>query len=77
MDNMLAFDLETTGLDVHSCRILGIALCLKPGEAHYVPLPEDCNEAMNILNRLRPYLEDPDIPKLGHNLKFDINVLRQ
>ncbi len=77
MKNILAFDLETTGLNVHSCRILGIAFCSEPGEAHYVALPEDCNGAMEILNRLRPYLEDPGIPKLGHNLKFDINVLRQ
>lgn len=77
MKDILAFDLETTGLDVHSCRILGVALCLQPGEAHYVPLPEDRDEAMKILNRLRSYFEDPDIPKLGHNLKFDINVLRQ
>lgn len=77
MNKILAFDLETTGLDVHSCTILGIAICTKPGKAYYVPLPADRPEAMKILNKFRPYLEDPDIPKLGHNLKFDINVLRQ
>lgn len=77
MNKILAFDLETTGLDVHSCTILGIAICTKPGKAYYVPVPANRPEAMKILNRFRPYLEDPNIPKLGHNLKFDINVLRQ
>lgn len=77
MKNILAFDLETNGLDVHSCTILGIAICTEPEKAYYVHLPADRPKAMKILNRLRPYLEDPEIPKLGHNLKFDINVLRQ
>lgn len=77
MKNILAFDLETNGLDVHSCTILGIAICTEPGKAFYVPLPAEHIEAVKILDRLRPYLEDLDIPKLGHNLKFDINVLRQ
>ncbi|WP_083643588.1 ribonuclease H-like domain-containing protein [Christiangramia flava] len=72
----ICFDLETTGLDVHTCRILGIALCIEPYKAFYVSLPEDKKRSNEILKRLQPIFEDQTITKIGHNLKFDINVLR-
>ncbi len=72
----ICFDLETTGLDVHTCRILGIALCIEPFKAFYVSLPEDKKRSNEILKRLQPIFEDEKITKIGHNLKFDINVLR-
>mgnify|MGYP001266538617 CR=1 FL=1 len=70
------FDLETTGLDVHTCRILGIALCIEPFKAFYVSLPKDKKRSTEILQRLQPIFNDQSITKIGHNLKFDINVLR-
>ncbi|WP_081661786.1 DNA polymerase [Gillisia sp. JM1] len=72
----LCFDLETTGLDVHTCRILGIAFCCMPLKAFYVSFSEDEQKTKKYLERLRPIFEDDSITKIGHNLKFDMNVLR-
>ena len=67
------FDVETTGLDVKTCRLLGIAFALKAGEAWYVPLSDrDYDEWLELL---RPVFENDAITKIGHNLKFDIGVL--
>ncbi|MEC9466605.1 MAG: 5'-3' exonuclease H3TH domain-containing protein, partial [Myxococcota bacterium] len=77
----VSFDLETTSIKSTEADIVGIALCV-PGEvAAYVPvahrylgvpkqLPKD-----EVLAALKPILEDPDIGKLGQNLKYDMNVL--
>lgn len=73
----LAFDLETTALDVHSCGILGIALSVAVGKAYYLAFTD--NEAYNqkIIDTLKPLFEDSSIEKIGHNLKFDIKVLKR
>ena len=78
---LFAFDTETTGLDYVSASIVGFSLSVEPGKAAYVPLAHDGPGAPEQLDRdealalLRPLLESPERPKLGHNLKFDINVL--
>ena len=72
----ICFDIETTGLDVHTCRILGIAFCIEPLKAFYVRIPENKKRYDEIIKRLQPIFEDRTITKIGHNLKFDINVLR-
>ena len=70
------FDLETTGLDVRNTDIVGFAFAIAPHEAYYIPMPADSKEAEQLLNALRPAFENPDIEKIGHNLKFDIAVLQ-
>jgi len=70
------FDTETTGIDAHQAEIVGISFCMQPGEAWYVPLPDNYHEACTILAHFKPVLEDPDIEKTGQNLKYDISVLR-
>ncbi|MEE4177744.1 MAG: DNA polymerase I [Bacteroides sp.] len=70
------FDTETTGLDVIEAQLTGIAFCLKPGQAWYLPFPEDQKESLSLAKTLRPVFEDPAIEKTGQNLKFDIAVLR-
>lgn len=70
------FDTETTGIDAHMAEIVGISFCIEPGEAWYVPLPENYHEACTILAHFKPILEDPGIEKTGQNLKYDISVLR-
>lgn len=72
----ICFDLETTGLDVHTCRILGIAITIEPLKAYYVSIPEDKKRSAAIFKRFQIIFEDDTIAKIGHNLKFDINVLR-
>ncbi|MCL4536849.1 MAG: DNA polymerase I [Nitrospirae bacterium] len=74
----LSFDIEATGRNPISGSIVGIALCREKGRAYYVPIrhKHDTNipEAFDILKGV---LEDESIPKIGHNLKYDILILRQ
>ncbi|MFA5627113.1 MAG: DNA polymerase I [Thiohalomonadaceae bacterium] len=78
---LIAFDTETTSLDYKLAEIVGISFAIQPGEAAYVPLAHDYTGApdqldrTNVLAQLKPLLEDPARPKLGQNLKYDMNVL--
>jgi DNA polymerase-1 len=78
---LFAFDTETTSLNYTNAEIVGISFAIEAGKAAYVPLahdypgvPEQLNRE-NILNSLKPLLENPDKHKLGQNLKYDANVL--
>ena len=70
------FDTETTGLDPKTCEIVGLAFSFKAHTGYYVALPEDREETRAILDAFAPALGDPEIEKIGHNLKFDLAVLR-
>ncbi len=78
---LFAFDTETTALDYMQARVVGVSFAVQPGEAAYVPLAHDYAGASEQLDReavlalLKPLLEDSDKGKLGHNLKYDRNVL--
>lgn len=68
------FDTETTGLDPREARLLGLAFSWERGRASYVHCPE--GEAAAILDEFRPLLENPAITKIGHNLKYDVTLLK-
>jgi DNA polymerase I len=70
------FDTETTGLDSNNTELVGMSFSCKKGEAWYVPVPENYQEAVNTLQLFKPLLEDMKIGKTGQNLKFDISVLK-
>jgi len=78
---LFTFDTETTSLDYMQAEIVGVSFAVAPGEAAYVPLAHDYPDAPEqlprdqVLEKLRPLLEDPAKPKLGHNLKYDMSVL--
>lgn len=75
------FDLETTSLNYMEAEIVGIGLGLTPGEAAYVAVAHDYIGAPDqldrrkVLARLKPLFENKAIAKLGHNLKYDMEVL--
>ncbi len=76
---ILCLDLETTGLNPMSARVVGVSLAIHPRAAWYLPLRH--REGPNLpdagtLELLRPLLEDPAVPKAGHNIKYDTLVLR-
>ena len=73
---MFCFDTETTGLDKSDKDLVGIAFTTKPGEAFYIPFPEDQKAALKLAESFREVFADPDIEKTGQNLKFDIGVLK-
>jgi len=78
---MFAFDTETTSLDYMAARIVGVSFAITAHEAAYVPLAHDYPGAPEQLNReavlekLRPLLENNELYKIGHNIKYDRNVL--
>jgi DNA polymerase-1 len=69
-------DTETTSLDPKEARLVGLAFSFKPHTGYYVPVPQDGDLARPIIEEFRPVLEDPQIEKVGHNLKFDLGVLK-
>jgi len=78
---LFAFDTESTSLDYMRAELVGVSLCVEPGSACYVPLhhdypgaPEQLDRAQ-VLEALRPILEDAGRAKLGHHLKYDAHVL--
>ncbi len=71
------FDAETTGLDARDTRLLGIAFSYQPQTGYYAALPNEQVKRERFLEMLRPVLENPEIEKIGHNLKFDYGVLLQ
>src|SRR5580658_5347860 len=78
---LFAFDTETTSLDYMVAEIVGVSFCIEAGNAAYVPVAHDYAGAPEQLSRervlaaLKPLLEDPNLPKLGHHLKYDAHVL--
>jgi DNA polymerase-1 len=79
---LIALDTETTSLDYMSAEIVGVSFCVESGVAAYLPLAHDYAgappqiERARALEALRPILEDPERPKLGHHLKYDAHVLQ-
>lgn len=74
-EKSFCFDLETTGLDPRSSKVLGLAFSFKKGAGAYVCLPYETDEARAALEEFRPLFENAAIEKVGHNLKFDVSVL--
>jgi DNA polymerase-1 len=70
------FDTETTGLDVKDARLLGIAFSFAANQGYYVAMPREEKEAEAVVEEFRSLLEDESIEKTGHNLKYDISVLK-
>ncbi|MAA71899.1 MAG: DNA polymerase I, partial [Bermanella sp.] len=78
---LISFDLETTSLDYINAKIVGISFALNPKNAYYIPIMHEDQTKYKqlpeklVLEKLKPILENSQIKKLGHNLKYDRNVL--
>ena len=75
---IISFDTETDGLE-REATLCGLSFSWKPKHGVYVPVrspqPEDHLDADTVLTALKPILENPALPKCGHNLKFDAGIL--
>ncbi|KPJ62168.1 MAG: hypothetical protein AMS15_04860 [Planctomycetes bacterium DG_23] len=75
-----SFDIETTSPSPLQAELVGISLCWKEGEAHYLPVMAPAGEKHlkleEVLSGLSPILGDEKIPKYGQNIKYDLLVLR-
>jgi len=70
------FDTETTSLDPKEARLVGMAFSFAPHTGYYVAVPQDSEAATRVLEEFRPVLESDRAEKVGHNLKFDLSVLK-
>ncbi|MRI63199.1 DNA polymerase I [Ornithobacterium rhinotracheale] len=71
----ICLDCETTGLKALEANLVGMAFSYEAGKGYYVSFNQDEKETQEKIELLRPVLENPEILKIGQNLKYDIKVL--
>jgi len=79
--DLFAFDTETTSLNVMQAKLVGMSFCIEPGIAAYLPLAHTVGQIEQLdfdqtLAKIKPLLEDESAKKVGQNLKYDANVLK-
>ena len=72
----LSLDTETTSTSAIDAELVGLSFAVKEFEAFYVPVPANHEEALRIVNIFKDIYENPKILKIGQNLKYDLEVLR-
>ena len=83
---VFAFDTETDHMDANRAGLVGLSFCFKNGRAYYLPVKflnkekelfGDGDDLDKILKNLKPILENPSVLKIGHNIKYDMLVLKK
>ncbi len=74
--DFLVLDTETTSTQAIDAELVGLSFSVEEHQAFYVPIPANYKEALQIVNIFKPLYEDPSILKIGQNLKYDLEVLR-
>ena len=72
----VCFDTETTSINALEAELVGIAFSWSKGKGYYLALPENRAEVLEILEPFKSFFEHSEIEKIGHNLKYDLKVLR-
>jgi DNA polymerase-1 len=79
-------DVETNSLNIRQADLVGISFCIEEGRAYYVPLNHSNKEDKQIksqlsvdvvIKKIKPFLEDKSIKKIGHNIKYDFRILKK
>jgi DNA polymerase-1 len=76
IQKQVCFDTETTSINALKAELVGIAFCWEESKGFYLVLPENREEVLAILEPFKSFFEHPEIEKIGHNLKYDLKVLR-
>ncbi len=71
----VAFDTETTSLEVLDAEVVGMSFSYAAGKAYYVHVPQERNKAMEWIHAFKPFWESEETEKIGQNIKYDISVL--
>lgn len=74
--NEFCVDTETTGLETREAKLVGMSFSLQAKEAFYVPMTGEPKIDQGIVEEFRTALENPKIRKIGQNLKYDVQILR-
>ena len=72
---IVAFDTETEGLNSLETEIVGISFSWASNKGFYLPIKKDKSVQLEYFNILKPFFNNKEITKVGHNIKFDIKVL--
>ncbi|WP_367210596.1 DNA polymerase I [Sphingobacterium sp. R2] len=73
--NSFCFDTETTGLDANLADIVGLSFSFENARAYYIPTPADREGAQAVVDIFKAVFENPNIEKVGQNIKYDILLL--
>ncbi|KTD69358.1 DNA polymerase I [Legionella steelei] len=77
---VFCIDTETTSIDIMLAELVGISLAIEEGKAVYIPFTHTDGTVQlireEVLTALKPILENPQIKKIGQNLKYDYSVLK-
>ena len=71
----VCFDTETTSLDSLQAELVGIAFSWDNHKGYYLSIPKDQHQSQIVIQEFRPFFENKEIEKIGHNLKYDLKVL--
>ena len=77
LQESICFDSETTALDPVEADLVGLSFAYRTGEAFYIPVPADRDEAQAVVDQFKPVFENPSIGKIGQNLKYDLLMLKK
>lgn len=75
-NEFVSLDTETTSTNPIDAELVGLSFAVKENEAWYVAIPANRDEALKIVNIFKPLYENEKIEKIGQNIKYDLEVLR-
>ncbi|MCW5841932.1 MAG: DNA polymerase I [Caldilinea sp.] len=76
----LSYDVETTGTDAMQAALVGLGIAWAAGETAYIPVTHTTGAQLDwsqVVAKLQPFFADPALPKVAHNAKYDLTVLRR
>ena len=73
--DILSLDTETTSTTAIDAELVGLSFAVKEKEAYYVAISANREEALKFVNIFKPLYENPQILKVGQNIKYDYEVL--
>lgn len=77
----ISFDTETTSTDPMRAELVGISLSIQPGAGYYIPIGHHTGEQQlalkKVITAIHSIMTDPNIAKIGQNLKYDLTVLER
>lgn len=75
-NKILSLDTETTSTNPMEAELVGLSFAVEPKKAFYVPVPTNREDAINLVKIFKPLYENEEIVKVGQNIKYDMEVLR-
>jgi DNA polymerase-1 len=72
----ICFDTETTSLNIQEAELVGISISYKQKQAFYIPTLNK-KERKNVTSLLKPILENKSVLLIGHNLKYDVQIMKK